>query len=57
MLSSFKKFVKQKKNDIILFVVVVLLILLSFALGYLTASYNVKEPIRIENSSTYSPDS
>lgn len=51
MLSEIKDFVKDRFNDIILFLIVALLVLLSFAVGYITAKYQSKEPIQIESSS------
>jgi len=50
MLSDFKQTVKKYKNDIILITIVFLLFLLAFALGYLTAKYQEKEPIKFEQS-------
>ena len=50
MLSEIKDFVKTKFNDIILFIIVALLVLLSFAIGYITAKYEQKEPIKIEQT-------
>jgi len=51
MLSEIKHFVKNFSDrnfyDIILFIIVALLLLLSFALGYITAKYQAKEPIQI----------
>jgi len=49
MLSKIKDFVKDKFYDIILFVIVALLIMLAFAAGYITAKYQLKEPIQIQN--------
>ena len=52
MLSEIKHFVKNfyDRNfyDIILFIIVALFVLLSFAMGYITAKYQGKEPIKIE---------
>jgi len=52
MLSEIKHFVKNFSDrnfyDIILFIIVALFVLLSFALGYITAKYQAKEPIKIE---------
>lgn len=47
-LSTIRLKIKKYKNDIILIVIVFLLILLAFALGYVTAEYQEKEPIRFE---------
>ena len=48
MLAEIRDFVKAHFYDIILFIIVALLILLSFAIGYITAKYQSKEPIQIE---------
>ena len=50
MLSEIKDFVKAYFYDIILFIIIALLILFAFAAGYITAKYQSKEPIQIENS-------
>jgi len=54
MLSEISKFVKDFYNknfrDIMLFVIVFLLIMLAFALGYITAKIQEREPIKIEKS-------
>ena len=49
MLSKIQGFVKGNFNNIMLFIIVSLLILLGFAAGYITASYQTKEPIQITN--------
>jgi predicted negative regulator of RcsB-dependent stress response len=49
MLSEIKDFVKANISDIILFIIVTLLIMLSFAVGYITAKYQQKEPIQVIN--------
>lgn len=49
MIANFKDFVKAHFNDIMLFIIVVLLLMLAFAIGYITAKQQTKEPIRIEN--------
>ena len=49
MLTEIKEFVKVHFHDIILFITVVLLILLSFAIGYIVAKYQLKDPIQIIN--------
>jgi len=49
MLSKIQGFVKGNFNNIMLFIIVSLLILLGFAAGYITASYQTKEPIQIIN--------
>lgn len=51
MLTKIKEFVKNHQSDIILLIGVVLISLLSFALGYITAKQQGKEPIRIEQTS------
>ena len=50
MLSNIPNLVKNRLSDIILIIIVVLISLLSFAAGFLTAKYQEKEPIRIEES-------
>lgn len=58
MLSKIKQFVKDHQNDIILLIGVILISLLSFAIGYILAKEQEKEPLKIEeiyeNSKTYS---
>ncbi len=49
ILSNIISFVKSHFNDIMLFIIVVLLVLLSYAVGYITANYQFKTPITIEN--------
>jgi hypothetical protein len=53
ILAKIKEFVKAHETDIILAIGVVLVSLLSFALGYITAKEQLKEPIRIEQHQTY----
>ncbi len=48
MLSKIKEFVKINEGNIILITGVVLVSLISFAVGYLVAREQFKEPIRIE---------
>ena len=48
MLTKIKEFVKEHQNDIILLIGVVLISLLSFAMGYIVAKQQEKEPIKIE---------
>jgi len=48
MLAKIKQFVKDHRDDIIIFIGVILISLLSFALGYILAKYQEKEPIKIE---------
>lgn len=50
ILSKVKEFVKEHETDIILAIGVALISLLSFAVGYLTAKEQLKEPIRIEQT-------
>jgi len=45
---------KKREVEIILGVAVALISLLSFAIGYITAKEQLKEPIRIEESQTNS---
>jgi len=54
ILAKIIDYVKSRFNDIMLFIIVVLLILLSFAAGYITAKYQLKEPIKIEHGITQS---
>jgi len=48
MLSKLSQFVKQNKENIILLIGVILISLLSFAIGYIVAQQQGKEPIRID---------
>lgn len=48
ILSKVLGFVKLRFYDIMLFIILALLIMLSFAIGYITAKYQAKEPIKIE---------
>ena len=48
MLTKIKQFVKTYQTDIILVIGVVLISLLSFAMGYIVAKQQEKEPIRFE---------
>jgi len=50
MLAKLKEFVKLHQNDIILLIGVILISLLSFAMGYIVAKEQEKEPIRIEQN-------
>lgn len=65
MLSNLKQFVNEKIEElkfywqehqerIILFIIVVLISLLSFAVGYITAKLQEKEPLRIETKNIQS---
>ncbi len=48
MLAKLIQFVKSHQADIILLIGVILISLLSFAIGYIVAKQQEKEPIRIE---------
>ncbi|PJA84964.1 MAG: hypothetical protein CO145_00120 [Candidatus Nealsonbacteria bacterium CG_4_9_14_3_um_filter_37_13] len=48
MLAKIKNFVKTYQSDIILVIGVILISLLSFAMGYIAAKTQEKEPIKIE---------
>ena len=47
-LAEIKQFVKKYQTDIILVIGVILISLLSFALGYIVAKTQEKEPLKIE---------
>ncbi len=49
-----KDWIFEHEADIILVIGVILISFLSFALGYISAKWQEKEPIRIEKSSTKS---
>lgn len=49
ILTKILAFVKSHFNDIMLFVIVALLLFLAFAVGYITAKYQLKTPIQIIN--------
>jgi hypothetical protein len=49
MLAKLVQFVKNYQSDIILVVGVILISLLSFAMGYIFAKQQEKEPINIES--------
>jgi len=49
MLSKIIDFVKDKLYDIMLFIIIVLLLMFAFAAGYITAKYQSRTPITIEN--------
>lgn len=53
MLAKIKQLVKKHQSDIILVVGVILISLLSFAIGYITAKQQEKEPIRIEKVGSF----
>ncbi|PIS39380.1 MAG: hypothetical protein COT33_02285 [Candidatus Nealsonbacteria bacterium CG08_land_8_20_14_0_20_38_20] len=48
MLTKIKEFVKTHLDDIVLVIGVVLISLLSFAIGYVVAKQEGKEPLKIE---------
>lgn len=50
ILAKIQGFVKSRFSDIIIFIIVALLIMLSFAVGFITARYIEKEPIKIEQT-------
>jgi hypothetical protein len=50
MLKRIRAFVKEHLDDIILLVGVILISLLSFAMGYIVAKQQEKEPLRFEMS-------
>ena len=56
MIAKIKDFVKANQNDIILFIGVFLIAFLCFALGFIIAKRQEKEPIKIEylNEKEYS---
>jgi len=45
-----KDFIKEHQEDIVLVVGVILISLLSFAMGYIVAKQQEKEPIRFEET-------
>lgn len=53
MLAKIKKFIKDYQEDIILVIGVILISLLSFAVGYLVAKHQEKEPLRFEETSLF----
>lgn len=48
MLTKIKEFLKKYQADIILVIGVILISLLSFAIGFIVAKQQEKEPIKIE---------
>jgi hypothetical protein len=50
MLEKISIFVNKHKADIILFIGVILVSLLSFAVGYIVAKQQEKEPIKFEET-------
>ena len=53
ILAKVTEFVKEHETDIIIAMGVVLISMLSFAIGYLTAKEQLKEPIRIEQTKSH----
>lgn len=53
-LAKLINFVKKNQNDIILIIGVILISLFSFAMGYIMAEQQEKEPIKIEYESSQS---
>lgn len=54
MLADIKRVVKSHKSDMMLLIAIILVSLLSFAIGYIIAKYQEKEPIRIEHEEIFS---
>jgi hypothetical protein len=50
MITRIKEFVKKYQADIVLAIGTILISLLSFALGYIIAKQEDKEPIKIEQN-------
>ena len=50
MIAKIRDFVKAHFYDIMLFIIVMLLMMFSFALGYITAKYQSKTPIQIQQT-------
>ncbi|MEK7080747.1 MAG: hypothetical protein AAB925_02875 [Patescibacteria group bacterium] len=50
ILAKIQGFVKSYFYDTIIFIIVALLIMLSFAVGFIIAKYQDKEPIKIEQN-------
>jgi len=48
MLTKIKRFVKENQDDIILLIGIILVSLFSFALGFIMAKEQEREPIKIE---------
>jgi hypothetical protein len=55
LLSKLSNGVKTYQEDIILIIGVILISLLSFAIGFITAKQQKKEPIRIEYEKNSTP--
>jgi len=54
MLAKIREFIKKNQEDIILVIGVILISLLSFALGFIIAKQQKKEPLRIKYEETNS---
>jgi predicted negative regulator of RcsB-dependent stress response len=52
MFEKIKEFIKEHWEEIILVIGVILISLLSFAIGYITAKQEEKQPIQIEYESS-----
>jgi hypothetical protein len=48
MIPKIKKFVKNKKNDILLFIAILLVVMFSFSLGYIMGKMEEKKPLTFE---------
>ncbi|PIQ98232.1 MAG: hypothetical protein COV64_02400, partial [Candidatus Nealsonbacteria bacterium CG11_big_fil_rev_8_21_14_0_20_39_9] len=57
MLAKIKDFVNEYLSDIILLIGVILISLLSFAVGYIVAKQQDKEPIKVERGGDEVPSS
>ena len=53
MLSNFSKFVKNHQEDIILLIGIIFISLFSFAVGYITATYQEEQLLKIEKIEAY----
>ncbi len=51
ILEKIKKFIQENQDDIILSIGVILISLLCFALGYLLATHQQKQPLQFEEMS------
>jgi len=50
MLAEIKRFIKDNQEEIILGVAIILVCLFCFAIGYLTAKNQLKEPLKFEET-------
>ena len=48
MIAKIRDFVKEQFHNIMLVIIIVLLIMFAFAVGYIAAKYQSKEPISVE---------